>query len=141
MAAFALIAYSIGVDLYQVSLRCLESGFSVASILNALKEIHEEVRARKYLECIEEIYENRNVSDFHSIGVKCLSCRRKFNRTKMIYNEIENALEVDRCEEAFEFVSQVSCNQWKFSIAQNNIPTKSFIRIKVTDSNLTYAQL
>lgn len=103
MAAFVLIAFSIGVDLYKVGVRCLESGFSVSSVINALKEIHDSGRAEKYLECIDEIYEN---SDFHSIGIECVICRNR-NKTKMICNnEIENALEVDRCEEAFEVISR-----------------------------------
>lgn len=138
MAAFVLIAYSISVDLYQVGLRCLESGFSVSSVINALKEIHEEVRVRKYLECIEDFYENPNISDFHSIGVECLNCRRrKFVGKKMICNPVENALEVDRCEEAFEIISQVSEING-VSIAQNIVATISFA--PMTDSNLTYAQ-
>lgn len=103
MAAFILIAFSIGVDLYKVGIRCIESGFSVSSIINALKDIHDSVRVEKYLECIDEIYEN---SDNHSIGIECVICRRKINRTKMICNnEIETALQVDGCEEAFEVIS------------------------------------
>lgn len=106
MAAFILIAFSISVDLYKVGVRCLESGFSISSILNALKEIHESVRDEKYLKCIDEIYENSNI---HSIGIECIICRKKINQIKMNCNsEIENALEVDRCEEAFEVISQVS---------------------------------
>lgn len=128
MAAFVLIAYSISVDLYQVGLRCLKSGFSISSVINALKEIHEEVRVRKYLECIEDIYENQNISDFHSIGVECLNCRRKLIGKKMICNPVENALEVDRCEEAFEILSQVSAIN-ELSIAQNNC-SNNIIRIR-----------
>lgn len=106
MAAFVLIAFSIGVDLYKAGLRCLESGFSVSNIINALREIHESGRTEKYLECIDEIYEK---SDFHSIGIECVICRNrnKTIKSKMICNnEIENALEVDRCEEAFEVISR-----------------------------------
>lgn len=106
MAAFILIAFSISVDLYKVGVRCLESGFSVSSIINALKEIHDSVRAEKYLKCIDEIYENSNI---HSIGIECIICRQKINQTKMICNsEIENALAIDGCDEAFEVISQVS---------------------------------
>lgn len=104
MAAFALIVYSISVDLYQVGLRCLDSGFSISSIINALKDIHEEVRVRKYLECLDEIYEN---CEIHSIGVECRNCRQNMC-TEMICDEIETALEVDGCEEAFEILSKVS---------------------------------
>lgn len=104
MAAFVLIAFSVGVDLYKVGVRCWESGFSIENILNVLREIHDEVRASKYLECINEIYEskinNNNNHNFHRIGISCVNCRRK-----MICETIENAIEVDACEEAFEVIS------------------------------------
>lgn len=114
MAAFVLIVISVGVDLYNVGVRCLESGFNCSNIIQVLRELHEELRATKYIECIDEIYENTVNSDLHSIGIDCLNCRRKINRMKMICNEIENALEVDGAEEAFEIlsydVSKKNCN-------------------------------
>lgn len=110
MAAFVLIAFSVGCDLYKIGVRCIESGFSITNIINALKDIHNEIRSEKYLQCIDEIYENLyDNSDIHSTGIECINCRRKRkNRKIMICNEIENAYEVDRCEEAFEILSQVS---------------------------------
>lgn len=106
MAAFLLIAFSVGVDLYQVGARCWESGFSIANILAVLRDIHDEVRANKYLECINEIYESElNTSrDFHRIGISCRNCRTR----KMICEKIENATAVDACEEAFEVIVSVS---------------------------------
>lgn len=103
MAAFLLITFSVGVDLYQVGVRCWESEFSIANILAVLREIHDEVRANKYLESINEIYEQNQINnnrDFHRIGISCRNCRRK-----MICEKIENAIEVDACEEAFEVIS------------------------------------
>lgn len=115
MAAFLLIAVSVGVDLYQVGLRCWQSEFSIAQILAVLRDIHDEVRANKYLECINEIYEcdlnsynssSSSSSDFHRIGIACVNCRHQRQRQqKMICTPIETAIEVDACEEAFEFIS------------------------------------
>lgn len=104
MAAFVLIAVSIGVDLYQVTVRCLKSGFSIPNIISVLQELHDEVRSSKYLECIEEIYENQSHSEFHSLGIACFNCRRKFIRVKMNCNQVEYGLEVDGAEEAFEIL-------------------------------------
>lgn len=121
MAAFVLIAFSIGVDLYKVGVRCLESGFTVSSVVNALKEIHESGRAEKYLKCIDEIYEK---SDFHSIGIECIICRghNKIIKTKMICNnEIENALEVDGCEEAFEVISRQVSGKNHIIVPKSNV--------------------
>lgn len=108
MAAFVLIGFSIGVDLYNVGIRCLKSGFTISNCINVLRELHEEIRVEKYLKDIEEIYENQKESNYHSIGIKCFSCRERIKRRKMICNQVENALEVDRCEEAFENISEVS---------------------------------
>lgn len=109
MAAFLLIAFSVGVDLYQVGLRCWQSEFSLPNILSVLRELHDEVRANKYLECINEIYESdlnsNNSSDFHRIGIACVNCRRQRQQQKMLCETIENAIEVDACEEAFEVIS------------------------------------
>lgn len=112
MAAFLLITFSVGVDLYQVGLRCWQSGFSIANILAVLREIHDDVRVNKYLECIDEIYgcdlnSRTNNSDLHRIGIACVNCRRQRQRqqSKMICEKIENAIEVDACEEAFEIIS------------------------------------
>lgn len=103
MAAFVLIAFSVGVDLYKVGVRCWSTKFTFANILAELRDIHDEVRDRKYLECINEIYQSNEInnnSDFHRIGIACVNCRRK-----MICDKIENAIEVDGCEEAFEVIS------------------------------------
>lgn len=108
MAAFVLIAFSIGVDLYNVGIRCLNSEISISNIITILKELHEEIRDAKYLECIDEIYENQFDSDYHSVGIKCFHCRERIKRQKMICNSIENGTEVDRCEEAFEIIDEVS---------------------------------
>lgn len=113
MAAFLLITFSVGVDLYQVGLRCWQSGFSGVNILAVLRELHDELRTNKYLECINEIYESdlnsNNSSDFHRIGIACVNCRRKRRpqqlQREMICEKIENAIEVDACEEAFEIIS------------------------------------
>lgn len=119
MAAFVLIAVSVGVDLYQVGVRCWKSGFSIANILDVLRQFNDEVRANKYLECINEIYEseiNNKHSDFHRIGIPCVNCRRK-----MICETIENALEVDGCEEAFEVISNAVSFLIDFSIVLRKI--------------------
>lgn len=108
MAAFILIAFSVGCDLYKVGVRCIESGFSIGRILNALKDIHDEVCADNYLKCIDEIYENHNNSNFHLTGIECINCRRKLKQTKMISNNGIDGYAVDGCEEAFEVVSHVS---------------------------------
>lgn len=112
MAAFLLITFSVGVDLYQVGLRCWQSEFSIANILGVLREFHDEVRVNKYLECIDEIYacdlnsRNNSSSDLHRIGIACVNCRRqRQQQPKMICPKIENAVEVDACEEAFEIIS------------------------------------
>lgn len=123
MAAFVLIGFSIGVDLYQVGVRCLKSGFSIRNLLNTLREYHHEIRATKYLECIDEIYANPTDKDFHLLGIECFVCRHRFggggDNNKMYCNPIETALEVDRCEEAFEIISDVSEFNRIFPIAQN----------------------
>lgn len=102
MAAFVLIAISIGVDLYQVSVRCLDAGWTFSNFLQLLREFHNEVRTAKYLECIDEIYANQSQPEFHLIGIACVRCQRKRSAQKMICNRIENAIEVDGAEEAFE---------------------------------------
>lgn len=112
MAAFVLIAFSVGVDLYQAGVRCWKSSeFSIASILAVLRDFHEEVRTNKYVQCINEIYDSNEISnntDFHRIGIACVNCRRK-----MICERVENAIEVDGCEEAFEVISiAVSTNRF-----------------------------
>lgn len=108
MAAFSLIALSVGIDLYKVSVNCIKSGFSLSNILNTLNDIHEAVRSEKYLMCIDEIYANQNDSDFHSIGIACMICRRKITSQTMISNGIYDEDHVEGCEEAFEVLSQVS---------------------------------
>lgn len=105
MAALLLIAVCVGVDLYQVSVRCLKSGFSITNIIQALREFHDEVQTSKYLECIDEIYENSLNSKLHLIGIDCVNCRRKIHSSEMICNKIENAIQVDGCDEAFEILS------------------------------------
>lgn len=105
MAALVLIIISVGVDLYNVGVRCFESGFTFSNIVQVLRELHDDLRATKYIECIDEFYENTVNSDTHSIGIDCLNCRRKINRMKMICNEIENAIGVDGADEAFEILS------------------------------------
>lgn len=139
MAAFILIAFSISVDLYKVGVRCIESGFSVSNIINALKEIQDSVRSEKYLKCIDEIYEDSNI---HSIGIECIICRRKIKQTKMICNsEIENALEVDGCEEAFEVISRVSkISRFDFYCAKIYGQQK-FHSLHLSDSKIDSQQL
>lgn len=117
MAAFLLITFSVGVDLYQVGLRCWQSGISFANFWTVLRDFHDEVRVKKYLECIDEIYEwdlnrrNSSSSDLHRIGIPCVNCRRRQQQqrskqpAKMMCDTIENAIEVDGCEEAFEIIS------------------------------------
>lgn len=133
MAAFALIGFSIGVDLYNVGVRCLKSGFSISNIISALTELHDEIRVEKYLESIEEIYANQKDSDYHSIGIQCFSCRERNKKTKMMCNEIENALEVDRCDEAFEVISSDEVSA--IGIYQVRKLCDKKFQIKCTDSN------
>lgn len=113
MAAFVCIAYSLVVDVYQVGVVFVQSGCSVGKCINYIKDIREDLLAKRYLECIDRSYDRSANENYCQLnGVQCVNCRgqrkQKTDDKMMICegcNEVEGFVAVERAEEAFEIIS------------------------------------
>lgn len=109
MAALLGIVYSLGIDIFRISKRCSQFGWSIDKCFDIIKNYREEILIKRYLEEIETFYNIENRSS-HSIGIECVNCRER-NKSKkqsstMCDESVLGYVDFDTADEAFEVISK-----------------------------------
>lgn len=101
MAALVYIVCSVGVNVFQIVRQCANSGWSIRTAIDIIKESHNGILVERYLRNIDQIYGHRSI--IHSVGIECFGCRQQVQRSDMY--EVDGYTVIDDAVEAFEDIS------------------------------------
>lgn len=140
MAALVCIVCSVGVNVFQIVRHCVQSDWTIRTIIDTVKESHNGILTQRYLQSIEHIYEHPSI--IHSIGIECFACRSKTVHQQKMFDYTEGYVQVDEAVEAFEVISnKVNKFRWNEESLLLSRSKITYIRqsLRSIDSSASFA--